>query len=412
MKWSMKILHLISQPPDFTGSGKFIQQVMAYAKNKGHINFLMAGCQADFPFPENIVPRDRGVLVRFDNKDLPFPVAGMSDAMPYDSKVFSKMSDHDLLKYRTVFRDKIALALERFKPDVIHSHHLWIMSAIARELTLELPMVTTCHGTCLRQHRFCPRISSGIKDALGRIDQVMSLNPSQQTEIINGFGFPVHRVPVMAGGFDDTLFRPMSKPGSGPVEIVYAGKLARAKGVPWLLKSLELIKDLPFCLHIAGGGSGREKETCLALMDNLGDKLVYHGTLTHTDLAALMGRSHLFVLPSFFEGVPLVLMEALACGCRILSTDLPGVKEILSPPDQDLINFFPLPPLETLDTPHKKDIPGLEERLADTLSHLIRKILEHPQPDLTRVEQRTAPHTWAKVFDRIEQVYYSALSSE
>lgn len=409
MGWSMKILHLISQTPDFTGSGKFIQQVMAHAKKKGHENFLLAGCQGDFSLPERLIPQERAVLVRFDNRDLSFPVAGMSDAMPYESTVFSKMSDDEIYRYESVFRDKIAQALERFCPDIIHSHHLWILSAIARDLAPDLPMVTTCHGTCLRQHRFCPEISLKISDALGKIDQVMSLNPSQHTEIIERFGVASHKVPVMAGGYDETLFCPTLKPTSSPVEIVYAGKLARAKGVPWLLKSLNLIKDLPFRLHVAGGGSGHEKATCLDLMDGLGEKIVYHGTLSHGDLAALMGRCHLFVLPSFFEGVPLVLMEALACGCRILSTDLPGVREILCPADGDLVHFFPLPPLETLDEPSKKDIPGLEARLADVLADLIPMILEHPQPDQDLAEKRTAPYTWSKVFERIEQVYYRAV---
>ncbi len=412
MDGDMKILHVISQPPDFTGSGKFIQQVIGHARKKGHDNYLAAGVQGAFDLPESLIPRSRAVLARFDGRDLPFPVAGMSDAMPYESTVFSRMDEEAISRYEAVYRDKIAQALERFQPDIIHSHHLWILSAIARDLAPDLPMVTTCHGTCLRQHRFCPHISGKITGSIKNIDRVMSLNPSQQAEIIDRFGLPVHRVPVMAGGYDDTLFRPAPKPCSGPVNIVYAGKLSRAKGVPWLLKSLDLIKDMPFRIHIAGGGSGHEKASCLDLMKNLGEKAVYHGTLSHGELAALMGGCHLFVLPSFFEGVPLVLMEALACGCRILSTDLPGVKEILSPADQDLIYFFPLPPLATLDQPFKKDIPGLETRLSEILAALIPLILAHPQPDPALAEERTLAYTWSKVFERIEQVYFDALGSD
>lgn len=100
-------------------------------------------------------------------------------------------------------------------------------------------------------------------------------------------------------------------------------------------------------------------------------------------------------------------MEALACGCRILTTDLPGVKEILSPPDDDLIHFFPLPPLETLDKPHEKDVPGLEEGLARRLEHIIRLILDSPEPEMGLAAAKTGPYTWEKVFARIERVYYS-----
>ena len=44
-----------------------------------------------------------------------------------------------------------------------------------------------------------------------------------------------------------------------------------------------------------------------------------------------MRRSTVCVLPSFYEGLPLVLVEALACGCRLVATDLPGVVDELAP---------------------------------------------------------------------------------
>ena len=411
VKGSMKILHLISQPPDFTGSGKFIQQVISHAHRKGHDNYLVAGVQGSYHLPESLIPSDKAVLIRFDNIDLPFPVAGMSDAMPYESSVFQKMTKDELHTYFSVFKEKISQALERFAPDLIHSHHLWIASSLTRKLAPEIPMVTTCHGTCLRQHQFCPDISQKISSSLNGIDRVMSLGQSQQKQICTRFDLAQDKVPIMPGGYDASLFRPGSKPVGSVIHMVYAGKLCRAKGVPWLLKSLNRINDLPFCLHLAGGGSGEEKATCLELAEQLGDKAVYHGTLSHSDLAALMGQSHLFILPSFFEGVPLVLMEALACGCRVICTDLPGVKEILNPPDNELVHFFPLPPLETLDSPFKKDEPELESKLAEVLANVIRQIRENPTLNLERITKRAAPYTWSKIFDRIEQVYFSAVAS-
>lgn len=408
----MKVLHLISQTPDFTGSGKFIQQILAHARRQGHANFLLAGVQAGFNPPAELIRPDRTVMVRFDGTDLPFPVAGMSDVMPYESTVFSGMSDTDLKIYMQVFRDRIALAVKRFQPDLIHSHHLWIASSIARTLAPDLPMVVTCHGTCLRQHRFCGRISREISPALKGVNRVIALNFVQQKEIVDRFGMDNAHVPVVAGGYDERLFIPGKKPDDGVVEICYAGKLSRAKGVIWLLKSLAKIRRLPFRLHLAGGGSGTEKDICLAMAAELGEKAVYHGTLNHRELAALMGRSHLFVLPSFYEGVPLVLMEALACGCRILATALPGTREILSPPDNDLISFLPLPPLETVDTPFEQDEPALEALLTEALERLILKSVSGPGPELALVRNKTRPYTWSRVFARINRVYEDAASEK
>jgi glycosyltransferase involved in cell wall biosynthesis len=218
-----------------------------------------------------------------------------------------------------------------------------------------------------------------------------------------------NRVPVMAGGYDHTLFQKGNKPMGEPVELVYAGKLCRAKGVPWLLKSLGKLEEMPFRLHLAGSGTGVEKQICLDLAKVLGQKVIYHGTLSHGDLARLMGRCHLFVLPSFFEGVPLVLMEALACGCRLLTTDLPGVRDLLSPAEGRMIRFFNLPPLKNMDTPHERDEPDLEERLAMALKGVIKEILENSEPDAHLIESRSRPYTWNKVFARIESVYQSVI---
>ncbi|MCP3940763.1 MAG: glycosyltransferase family 4 protein [Desulfobacteraceae bacterium] len=424
----MKILHIISQAPDFTGSGKFIQQIIVQAKATGHENFLVAAVQPGCDIPKDLIPRDRCVLVEFGGKDLDFPIPGMSDAMPYESVIFSKMSSRKLAAYQRVFREKIAQALDRFRPDMIHTHHLWIVSALARQAAPDLPMVTTCHGTCLRQHEFCPDISRNIRKPLQKIDSIMALSQSQKIEIMELFclsfdpgsghipgqenlqGQSPDRVPIIAGGYDHALFRQGDKSGVGPVELIYAGKLCRAKGVPWLLKSLEKIADMPFLLHLVGGGTGVEKQVCLDLTEALGAKVIVHGPLNHRDLAELMGRCHLFVLPSFFEGVPLVLMEALACGCRLLATDLPGVLDLLSPANGKMIHFFELPPLKNVDTPHGRDEKKLEERLAKTLKKLMEEILKNPVPDSRFICERTAPYSWEKVFARIESVYLSVKS--
>ncbi|MBU0969677.1 MAG: glycosyltransferase family 4 protein [Proteobacteria bacterium] len=410
----MKILHIISQAPDFTGSGKFIQQIILKAGAGGHENFLVAAVQPGCDIPCDLISLDHAVFVEFAGKDLDFPIPGMSDAMPYESTVFSKMSPKNLLAYQRVFKKKIQEALDRFQPDLMHTHHLWIVSALARQLAPDLPMVTTCHGTCLRQHIFCPWIGREMIGPLQQIDRIMALSQSQKQEVVDllGLGPVPDRVPVVTGGYDHTLFQYRTKPENGVVELLYAGKLCRAKGVPWLLRSLDKISNMPFRLHLAGSGPEAEMGACMELAATLGPRAVWHGPLSHRDLAKLMGACHLFVLPSFFEGVPLVLMEALACGCRLLSTDLPGVLDILSPADRRMVYFLNLPVLKNMDTPHEQDEEDLEERLAMALKKIMEEILENPAPDVRTIERRTCPYTWEKVFDRIESIYLSLTAPE
>lgn len=401
----MKILHIISQTPDFTGSGKFIQEIIRQGTQNGHENFLLAGVQADFELPDTLISKDHCIFVKCDGKDLAYPIPGMSDVMPYQSSIFSSLCEADMLAYQKAFHKKIQAARDRFTPDILHTHHLWVVSALAKSITPEIPMVTTCHGTCLRQHYLCPDVGRKITKDLGKIEKIIALSSDQKKNIIKTINAEPSKITVISGGYNEACFYYEPKTFHGIVELVYAGKLSSAKGVPWLLKSLEQIKELPFRLHLAGSSSGKEREKCLSLASAFGSKVVYHGPLSHEDLGTLMRKSHIFVLPSFFEGLPLVLMEALACGCRIITTALPGAEEILGTDETLMVKLIELPKLETIDTPYEKDKILLENRLARILRQTIEEVMENVEPDMDYTFSTTGSYTWKKIFKKIETVY-------
>lgn len=401
----MKILHVISQTPDFTGSGKFIREIIHQSSQKGHANFLVAGAQKKFELSLACMDEKDASFVRFDGVDLDFPIPGMSDVMPYPSSVFSKLDQAKIDAYKAVFKERIQAAVETFKPDIIHTHHLWIVTSLARSVAPQIPLVTSCHGTCLRQHHLCPDTGQMITADLKRIDRVIALSRDQQKKIAGLLDFGPEKVPVISGGYNEQCFFYQPKKFDGTVELVYAGKLSAAKGVPWMLKSLEKIRHLPFRLHMAGSSSGPEKDLCLSLAEHLGDKVIYHGPLSHEKLGELMRKSHVFILPSFFEGMPLVLIEALACGCRIVSTALPGVTELFQTRHPEMIRLLDLPQLETIDQPFQKDEAALELLLSRSLEKLISDVINTPQPDQSYVRQIQARYTWERIFSNIEKVY-------
>ncbi len=94
-----------------------------------------------------------------------------------------------------------------------------------------------------------------------------------------------------------------------------------------------------------------------------------------------MGSCHIFILPSFYEGLPLVLLEALASGCRIITTDLPGCKELLGDADPDLVEFIKLPVMKQIDRPEPEDLPIVEMRLREAINSMVARVLVSPSPD-------------------------------
>ncbi|WP_308588323.1 glycosyltransferase [uncultured Slackia sp.] len=101
--------------------------------------------------------------------------------------------------------------------------------------------------------------------------------------------------------------------------------------------------------------------------------MAFLGRLSQTDLAQAYRRADIFVLPSFFEGLPLVVIEALACGCKVVTTDLPGIRSWLeaNAPGAPIVYVAP-PLMRAVDEPFEDELPAFEHRLADAIEACMR----------------------------------------
>jgi glycosyltransferase involved in cell wall biosynthesis len=191
---------------------------------------------------------------------------------------------------------------------------------------------------------------------------------------------------------------------------VYAGKLSNAKGVPWFLRALRSIEYPAWQLHLLGSGSGEEMKNCLELARKLGRKVRIHGALPQEDLAEVMRQSHMLVLPSFFEGLPLVILEGLASGCRIVATDLPGTREILGDADPDFIDLVGTPRLRCIDQPYEEDEALFEQNLRNAIQQQLDAASRRPHIDFTTIQDKLDAYTWAGIFAQVRQAYLSCFT--
>jgi glycosyltransferase involved in cell wall biosynthesis len=127
--------------------------------------------------------------------------------------------------------------------------------------------------------------------------------------------------------------------------------------------------------------------------------------VTHRRLSELMKKAHVQVLPSFFEGLPLVLFEGLASGCRIITTNLSGFGEIFGKADKDTIKLIQLPPLETIDRPYQKDEAQLEKALSRSIVKMIAVVQKSPDVDNLQAQKIALNYTWPCVFERTLTIY-------
>ncbi|SHO46995.1 glycosyltransferase family 4 protein [Desulfopila aestuarii] len=406
----MKILHLISQHPESTGSGFYLQNIIRQASAAGHQNYLIAGISGNMLPQLDCISTQSCRFVHFNQGQLDYPIPGMSDVMPYPSSTFGSLSPAQLAVYERAFGEVIERAVFDYAPDIIHSHHLWLVSAIARERFPTIPMVTSCHSTDLRQFLQCPHIGDRVLPHCQKIERVLALNDDQTEKIRKLYLIPPHRIDVVGGGYDESVFVMQPKDKPPPVQMLYAGKLSFAKGVDVLLRAFQSFEGTDVHLHLAGSGTGEEGQCCLDLAEKMGSLVTIHGRINQQDLARLMARCHLFILPSFYEGLPLVLLEALASGCRIITADLSGCKEILGDADSDLIEFIQLPVMKQIDRPEPEDLPMVEKRLKAAITSMMARVLVTPSPAHGDILKITSRFGWGAVFRKINQAYDKAFN--
>ena len=406
-----RILHVLSQRPSLTGSGITLDALVRHAAKSGWDQHVVVGIPTGSLHPDvGGLPRDRIHPLEFGSGRLDYPVPGMSDTMPYESTRFSTMDSHRIAGYLGAWQQHVGEIVAAARPDIIHSHHVWLASSILKDVAPDIPTVTTCHATGLRQMALCPHLAPTVRSACARIDRFAVLHRAHARQLCDALGVSPSRVLVVGAGYRDDLFHGRDRTHPDPPRLLFVGKFSAAKGLPCLLDAVEQLAThgIPCQLHVAGAGSGFEAEALLRRMEFLGDLVVVHGQLTQAQLAELMRRSSICVLPSFFEGLPLVLVEAFASGCRLVATDLPGVVEQLAPHLGDALELVELPAMETLDRPSEEELPAFTARLAAAIQ---RALVAPPigDPSITRPGVVDA-FTWQAVFRRVEIIWNDLLA--
>ncbi|WP_204112508.1 glycosyltransferase family 4 protein [Shimia biformata] len=113
-------------------------------------------------------------------------------------------------------------------------------------------------------------------------------------------------------------------------QVLFVGRLAAVKGVPILLHALEALRDVKgLQLDLIGDGPDRAALEAQAHAMGLQDRVRFLGYRSQDEVADALTRADLFVLPSFAEGVPVVLMEAMAAGVPVVTTRIAGIPELV-----------------------------------------------------------------------------------
>ena len=140
-------------------------------------------------------------------------------------------------------------------------------------------------------------------------------------------------------GVQTSVFAPVRAKAFDVLHIVNVGRLHPAKGQMILLNSFrELIRrGVQARLSIVGDGTGIAALRDFIRRNDLEGSVTLHGALTHPATRELLGTADLFVLPSFAEGVPVALMEAMSMEIACISTYVAGIPELIASGEDGLL---------------------------------------------------------------------------
>lgn len=113
--------------------------------------------------------------------------------------------------------------------------------------------------------------------------------------------------------------------------IIFVGRISKEKN---LFNLIEALSDLPTKLVVAGEGDLKAKLEAFAKKKSV--NVEFLGSLANNKLPEEFNKSEIFILPSFYEGCPKALLEAMACSCLCVGTNVEGINEII----KDGVNGF------------------------------------------------------------------------
>jgi colanic acid/amylovoran biosynthesis glycosyltransferase len=174
------------------------------------------------------------------------------------------------------------------------------------------------------------------------------------------------RIELIRNGIDMSKFAPTRHAPNGPFRIITVARLVEKKGIPILIDACRILsmRGLDFRCDIIGKGALRGSLERMIRENDLTDRVRLLGPVRQQEIVAHYQRAHLLVLPCIVaedgnrDGLPVSIIEALACGVPVISTPITGIPEAV----HDGVNGFIVPAGDTT-----------------SLADAIEKVLRNPQ---------------------------------
>lgn len=404
----MKILHVLAQLPSKTGSGVYYSNMIEGFKKYNYEQKAIFGYQDEYLW-DTLAYEDHYPVV-FKSEELPFPIVGMSDVMPYENTLYSSMTEEMLDIWKVAFRKRLEKAKRDFNPDLIFAHHLWILTSIVREVFPDTKIIGLCHNTDLRQAKMNPHLKDKYVDNIHELDYIFSISEQQKYEIVDIYSIDINKIISVGGGFNHNVFYPpKEKNYTDKIRLVFCAKIDPSKGIYELIEVYKSLGLEDVTLDIIGNPDEENKKKIEDYIQGDSNIRVYN-VKDQVALGDELREKDIYLMPSYYEGLGLMAIESLACGLYVVTTEIEALMTLLGEEigESGIIKYVPFPRIYDTDKPVKEDLPEFKEKLKKAILCQIEKIREKREFD-KEMEDKIRSFSWEGLVDNMNNILNSTV---
>lgn len=305
-----------------------------------------------------------------------------------------------------VFVNRIFKSLES-QIDILHIH-----TPLPPLIKTKRPIVTTVHTPMLTDY-FYVKVRS-IYSLLSKIsarfvsyelelklvqasDMVTTVSKSIAQEL-KEYYLNQDKVIVVGNGVDEKFFYPKEKKsGNNKKYVMFVGRIKREKGLFDLVECARYICSERSDIFFIAVGHGRDLNKLRRKIRKVGlqDRFIFLGQIGKDQLVKLYQNATFFTVPSYHEGMPTVLLEAMSCGLPVIVTDVRGNRDVISAGENGIL----VPPRDPKKIAEAIFMLLEDKTLRESLSKNARKSIEEK-------------YTWDAVSSRFLRCYESLVGED
>lgn len=204
----------------------------------------------------------------------------------------------------------------------------------------------------------------GLSDKVHGADFVIAVSSFGRSQIYMRTRYPDwHKIKVVHCGLEKSFYQIDAPPTAWPRRLICVGRLCEAKGQILLLQAAArlAVQGIDFEVVLAGDGPMRNELEQLIAKLGLADRVRITGWISSEAVRDEILKARALVLPSFAEGLPVVIMEAMALRRPVLTTYIAGIPELVRPGENGWL--FPAGSVEDLAAAMQECLAGSPENL-------------------------------------------------